>query len=371
MITSIESRLRRIRAATLALAPAVILATGFNSPVRAQGTVTNPTVTGFVQAGWSGQVSNDPHGLLPESSLAPSVGHSFRLVQGRLYFRGNVDDRVGYAIQGNFAGVFSLLTAYMTYKLDDELTLMGGQMLKPFGRDRTRPRHLLQSFNRTYASTQIANTLRYGNWDVGAMARLTLSEGGTLSAGVFNGRGSGQTVDNDTGKSMVGRIVLPFGSFSAGASASMLHMNTHPVVGVLPSDDRNHFAWGLDGAIGSDDFSLEGELLSASDWINYNAATGESPTLTGIAVTGRLDIAPLLGSRSTELVVRLERLDPDGDTNDDELLLIVPTLNLAISDAARFQIGVIYESPGDAAATSAPTRDAGLTAVILWQVNFF
>lgn len=365
MITSIESRLRRIRAATLALVPAGILATGFNSPVRAQGTVTNPTVTGFVQAGWSGQVSNDPHGLLPESSLAPSVGHSFRLVQGRLYFRGNVDDRVGYAIQGNFAGGFSLLTAYMTYKLNDDLILMGGQMLKPFGRDRTRPRHLLQSFNRSYSSFQIANTLRYGNWDVGAMARLTLSEGGTLSAGMFNGRGSGPTVDNDTGKSMVGRIVLPFGNFSVGASANMLHMNT------LPSNDRNHFAWGLDGAIGSDNFSLEGELLSASDWFNYNPATGESPTLTGITVTGRIGIAPLLGSRSTELVVRLERLDPDSDTSNDELLFIIPTLNLAISDAARFQIGVIYESLGYAASTSAPTRDAGLTAVILWQVNFF
>jgi hypothetical protein len=319
----------------------------------------------LVQAGWSGQLSKDPHGLLPESSLAPSVGHTFRLVQGRLYFRGNVDDRVGYAIQGNFAGGFSLLTAYMTYKLDDELTLTGGQMLKPFGRDRTRARHLLQSFNRTYASSQIVNTLRYGHWDVGAMARLTLSEGGTLSAGVFNGRGAGPTADNDTGKNMVGRIVMPIGALNVGASASLLHLNT------LPADDRDHFAWGLDGAIGSGSFSLEGELLSASDWFNYDPVTGDSPTQTGIALTGRLDIAPLLGSRNTELVVRLERFDPDGDTSDDEVLFIVPNLNLTVSDAARFQIGVIYEAPGDAAATSAPTRDAGLTGVVLWQVNFF
>jgi hypothetical protein len=357
MKISSEPKSHRHLGAALAVLSASVLVAGFNTPALAQQ--ANPTVTGFVQAGWSGQLSENPYGLLPESSLAPEVGHTFRLVQGRLYFRGTVDDRVGYAIQGNFAGGFSLLTAYMTYKLNDDLTLMGGQMLKPFGRDRTRARHLLQSFNRTVSSSQIVNALRYGHWDVGAMARLTLSEGGTLSAGVFNGRGSGPTADNDTGKNMVGRFVLPLGSLNVGVSASMLHLNT------LPSDDRNQFAWGLDGALGSDSFSLEGELLSAADWANYNVGTGESPTQTGIALTGKLAIAPMLGSRSTELVVRLERFDPDGDADDDEWLLIVPNLNLVVSDAARFQIGVIYESPADSA------LDPGITGVVLWQVNFF
>ena len=329
------------------------------SGASAQGVGTSPGITGFVQAGLNGAIVEAPYGTLPIVPNSSAVDYTFQLVQARLYFRGSVDDRIGYAIQGNFAGGFSLLTAYMTYRLNDSVTLYGGQMLKPFGQDRTRPRHLLRSLDRTYSSLLLVNGLLYGNWDTGAMAHIVLERGGTLSLGLFNGRGPGSTRDNDNGKNAVGRIVLPVGPLTVGGSVSFQHIST------IPKNGRDNLAWGVDLLLEREAFSLEGEVISASDWLFYDPISGETPTALGAALTGAFPIGPLFGARATEVVVRLERLDPDGDLIDDEFLLVVPNLNIAFSDAARLQVGAVYESP------AASGKKAALTGVLLWQVNFF
>jgi hypothetical protein len=321
---------------------------------------TSPTVTGFVQAGFNAVISEDPYGLLPVVRPANAdYSHSFQLIKARLYFRGEVDDRVGYDIRGEFAGGFSLLAAFATYRLSDRLTLYGGQMLKPFGQDRTRARHRLLSFDRTYSTIATVNGLGYGNWDVGAMARIALENGGSLAVGLFNGRGAGATRDNDTGKNVAGRIVLPVGSIDLGGSVSYQSIST------LPDEGRENLALGLDFLMQRDRFSLLGELLSASDWSNFDPVTGDSPTMLGAALTLSVPINPLFGARSTDLVIRIERVDRDIDAGDDEVLLVVPNLNLAVSDAGRFQLGLVYESPATA------NLDAALSGVLIWQVNFF
>lgn len=162
----------------LALAP---------SAARAQGSIPPPDINGFAQTGWHAQMSKDPypgyHGMTPPAAAA----HGFFLSQARLYFTGQVDDSFGYVIQTNLAGGTALLTAYLTWDLNREWQLRAGQMLKPFGRDRTRARHLLVTLDRSVGSNLLVSANNYGSWDVGAMVQYHPDGGMTFQGGCTTG----------------------------------------------------------------------------------------------------------------------------------------------------------------------------------------
>ena len=347
---SVDSALTVILATT-----AILMAAG---PAAAQ----SASVTGFVQTGYNTTIAGSPFGSLPIVPPAGGPDATFQVVQARVYVRGQVDDRFGYAVQSNFAGGFTLLTAYASWQISDRVSLQAGQMLKPFGQDRTIPRHQLSSFDRTMTTAQSVNTLGYGNWDIGAMARIALGRGGDVSIGAFNGRatGTGITRDNDEAKNMVARVRLPIGAggedngIALGLSLSSLRL------GNAPDGEKDHLAWGLDGRIERGGMALTGEAISAEDY------TGAQTIKTmGYAVTWEQQIAAMAGARTTQFALRLEQYDPDTDTNDDEMLMIVPNLNMSVSDAGRFQVGIVWENP------AAGGLDSAMSAVVLMQVNFF
>lgn len=125
--------------------------------------------------------------------------------------------------------------------------------------------------------------------------------------------------------------------------------------------DRSNLAWGVDALYTSGPLSLEGEILSA----DRHLVAPPALKARDFDLTGALDLSPLFGTQATQFVLRVEQYDPDTDTRDDEMLMVIPSLNLVITPASRIQVGIIHQAP------AASGMDAGTSGVVVWQVNFF
>ncbi len=318
-----------------------------------------PRATGFVQVGWNAPLQAEPQGSLPVIPDGAVAGHSFQLVQARFYLQGAVDERFGYDLRANFAGGFSLLAAYVTWQVKEDMVFQAGQMLKPFGRDRLRSRHRLLTFDRALSTFEIVKGRYYGHWDVGALLRFTLPQEDILQVGLFNGRGTGPVRDNDTGKNLVARYTRPFGPIELGVGYSLLHLST------LPTEARENQALGLDAVWTDGRHTLEVELLQADDWQGLDPVTGRTPTMQGFLLTGALALRPPAGTHAAELALRVERFRPDTRDSDLDRTLVVPNLNLWITPAARLQLGFVHER------SNGVGIDPATSAVALLQANFF
>jgi len=327
------------------------------SRAGAQG-ITAGTLTGFVQVGWNARVAGSPSGDLPITPIGDRTAHTFQIVQARIYLLGKVDERFGYTIQTNCAGGFALLTAFLSWQLRENLLIQAGQMLKPFGRDRTRSRHLLLTFDRSVSSFRFLKDLYYGHFDVGVMARITLPQRDLLQVGLFNGRGPGPVRDDDTGKNLILRYTRPFGALELGGGVSLLQLSN------LPAGGRRNLCWGVDALWTDGRRTLEFELLLADDWRHFDPVGVHTPAAAGVVLTGVLPLRPPAGTRAAELVLRLERFRPDSSTGRTDVTWLIPTLNLRLTSAARLQAGLVHEHP------SADGEQPATSAVLLMQVNF-
>ncbi|MFO7768147.1 MAG: porin [bacterium] len=325
--------------------------------------VPPPDITGFVQGGIHARVGGElerDRALGSISMLPPAdVESGFFLSKARLYFRGGVDERFGYTIQTDLAGGPSILTAYATARLSEGLRIQAGQMLKPFGRDRQRARHRLLSLDRSMGSFALVSRLLYGGWDLGAMVSAG-SAATRLRTGLFNGRAPGVTADDDEGKNAVARLDLsPGEGLEAGVNVSYLHLST------LAPDRRGNLAWGADFLLDTGPLTLEGELLSADDHDAPPGTTGGPPRMLDILLTAAVEGPDLAGMGGTRLVLRVERLDPDISTDDDHMIMVLPSVDAATSASTRLQFGVVRQEPAGTG------REAGTAVILLWQVNYF
>ena len=328
--------------------------------VSAQPIGTQPDINVFIRAGWNTQILNDPTGFLSVEPPGADVSHSFHLAHARLYLHGMLDDRIGYDIKTDLVAGSSLLVASMNLKVDENLVLTGGRLLKPFGRDRSHSRHLLTSLDWSVATNRAVRALRYGFFDTGVMLSLNGEQGFSLRGGLFNGTGPGTLSDTDTGKNFVMRTTLPVGNLEIGANISWLHLGRS-----MPIKGRDNLAWGVDALFTVGDVKLEGEVIRADDWTSFDTVTGNAPGLWTATLTGSVPLPRLSDLPATELVVRLERFDQNDDVEMDEWYFVVPNLNLSISRSSRFQVGLICAIPANDA------FDPGVSGVLLWQVTFF
>ncbi len=129
-------------------------------------------------------------------------------------------------------------------------------------------------------------------------------------------------------------------------------------------------AYGVDGLYASGPLTVEFEVMMADRWMDQTAAPpipDITPALKSqdYGVTFAYDLGPLFGAQSSQFVLRAEQYDPDTDTDDDELMALIPGLNVSVSDVSRFQFGIVHQAP------SAPGLDASQSFVMMWQVNFF
>ena len=152
---------------TVALLTAVLLLLAGSA--RAQSTAGEPDLNGFIITAWNTQLLNNPSGFLPVEPPGADVSHTFQLLNARVYLCGRLDDRIGYDFKTELSSGLALLTAFVTYRIDDRLTVAAGRMLKPFGRERMLPQHLLPTLTRSVTTIQAAHNLRYGKFDVGAL----------------------------------------------------------------------------------------------------------------------------------------------------------------------------------------------------------
>ncbi len=340
------------------LATAILLA-GPPTAIRAQTETALPSISGFIQAGFSANLVETALGSLPTMPAAGSES-SFHLHQARIYLQGSLEGGLGYTVQTNLAGGFSLLTAYLSYRPVDGFEIRAGQLLKPFGRDRLRPVHRLMALNRTVSTLQVVKGLHYGHYDIGVM--VTATPGPTLQAGVFNGNGAatGTVRDDDTGKNIVARCTIPLGSLELGADVSLLRLGPD-----MPAEGRNNLAWGIDAAGEVRGIRFEVEMICAGNWTRYSSVTGTAPKMWTAAATCLVPLPGTDHGRLRELVIRAERLDPSDTMERDEVLYITPNLNLPVSEASRLQVGLQYEAPQAEGARNA------LSFALLWQVDFF
>ncbi len=222
-------RPRSRRTITILALTALLAVITPTAQTSAQTTMSAPSITGFIQTGFHAQLANDPYSaftsVIPPD---PDVGHGFFLNNARLYFGGSVGEGFSYSVKTELrAGFSGVLSAQIMWQVADDWTLTAGQMLKPFGRDRTRAKHRLLTFDRSMASTQLVNGNRYGSWDVGAMA-IYQGDGVAAQVGLFNGEPAGAVDDVDSGKNLVGRVTFPLGGLEVGANASFMHDSTPP-----------------------------------------------------------------------------------------------------------------------------------------------
>ena len=346
---------RRSRAA---LSVALLLLSA--GSLQAQSTVPEPDLDGFLIAGWNTRVLNVPAGFLPVEPPNAGVGHTFQVMNARIYLRGQVDERFGYDFKTELSNGFNLLMGFVTWKVDDRLTVSAGKLLKPFNRDRLLPQHTLKSLTRTVTTLQVSHTLQYGFVDTGVMLSFRSESGFTFRTGLFNAAGAGAVRDTDTGKNLVVRTTLPLGSLEIGANASWIHLG-HTV----PSGGRDNLALGIDALLSVGSLTLEGEIIRADAWNRQNPVTNESPGLWSASLTGALPLPRPAGAPGTELVLRLERLDPDEDIEQDEWFFLVPSLNLSLSSASRLMAGLVTSLP------MADNLDPSVSGVVQWRVIFF
>jgi hypothetical protein len=330
------------------------------SSTPAQTTGGEPDLSGFIITGWNSRLLNEPAGFLSVEPPAADVGHSFFLSQARVYLHGELDERITYNLKTSLVGGLSLLVADLTWRVDENLTLTGGRVLKPFGRDRSYPRHLLKALDWAVATLQVGRDLRYGFFDTGLMFSFTGERGFGLKGGIFNGAGMGATKDTDTGKNVVARAVLPVGALEVGAGISWLHLGQG-----MPQEGRDNLAWGIDAGLRFGGLIFEGEVMRADDWSSFDPVTMRSPGMWTATVTGVIPLPRPSGSPATELVVRVERFDLNEDVEQDEWYFLAPNLNISISRSSRLQAGLIASLPLD------DRLEAAISGVVLWQANFF
>lgn len=144
------------------------------------------------------------------------VNNSFDLKRVRFATTAIISDRTQVNILLNLADFKSdpknkvLENAYISYKINDYLSLIGGQFRPAFGLENTFPIDVIKSIDFSNQYTEFGNN-GWESFQVGA-GLTGKYEGGKMPISyaltVFNGNGRNQIEDKDNGKQVTGRVVL-------------------------------------------------------------------------------------------------------------------------------------------------------------------
>jgi phosphate-selective porin len=155
--------------------------------------------------------------------------NSFDIRRARLDFRGNVTKKLDYRIYMDFATNAPKLTdAYLTWKMNDYLSLQAGQYKIPFSLENPYNPNALEVIDNSVVISNLVNySSNYGisanGRDVGLMltGNLLRREGFSMinySVGVFNGSGINNT-DENRSKDFSGILTFnPFKNLSLAVS---------------------------------------------------------------------------------------------------------------------------------------------------------
>jgi hypothetical protein len=266
---------------------------------------------------------------------------SFQLRRFNLALDGEVTGNVGFRGEFRLDGAnksYGTDDAYLWWRANDLLGLKGGKLKRPFSQEALQSSHSLSTVERGELYHDfLANTNGYADYDLGLIAYGAFAEQGVqvgYEVGVFNGKQSEkdyadqQDVKTDAGflaKDVVARLtVSPIRPLKLEAAVS--------TKAVDDKSDPNSFAYAANTAfeVGAD-LALGHLRLLGEASLGDNHQGKDSLILSGSSEFFAFYAAGIWhedyrGGRASELVLKLEGLDPDfgwktdsGKPNDGKL----------------------------------------------------
>lgn len=342
-----------------------------------------------------------------DSSLSyePSrVGNGFEVRRLRLQADVRMGEYISFLIMPSFEnGALRMRDAYLRLKLAPALTLSVGQEKSPFQRYELISANNLSSLERGLRNLRLSgreglNDLLMANGyisqDVGAFAEVSLvRERVQLRAGVQNGsRESSADVNN--AKSAFGRATLVATRAADGAPrlqvGASLASRDRAVCAVCigtiafaADSAKRTIAWGVDFEWGGfrpglhviGDFA-GGDNVRLANRVNVGRNTGNVRTTADTAIA-KFRGASIIASwrfgngressrvRWIEPTLRVDWLDPDADTADDEGLLLTPALALFFANTVVMRAGLdLYRY------TEAGAQRTATEIRLSWEASF-
>ena len=219
-----------------------------------------------------------------------------------------------------------LLDAFVDLQVAPWLTIRAGQYKKPFANVRLIGFGKLKTFNRGMLDEIIANTLRFGDRDMGLLAFGKLPGQLSYSLGLFNG--AGRNPENDPGKNGVARLQWkPSKLFSTGVNGSAL-------IGVTKDgspEQSTALAAGWDAQLTMSRLVAHAEVLWAQD------TRGEGSDVLGAHLLLETTI-PLGETFVLRPLVRGELFDSNLFDEKDLAYSVLAGLNLHVGKLVRIML---------------------------------
>ena len=268
------------------------------------------------------------------------VTSSFLVRRARIYLTSTVAPNIKGRVQVNAVpDKVEALEAYFQWKpfaTAPAYAFSGGMFKKPFGyQEYVLSSSNLNLIDRTYTNEFMEKDLLATAYDVGAMATADLGEYDVplmLWAGVFNGTGKGKKADTNSGKQVVVRAEgVPLTGLTLGASGVLDRVG--------PKDGaESYIVWGGDARFEKSGFLVAVEAMGGDNYEGMmTSPVADVPSFLGAYVEG-IYRAP----SGWEPGFRLERFDPDTDTDNDGRMLVTGQVARSFSPNFRWQINVIH-----------------------------
>lgn len=258
--------------------------------------------------------------------------NTFRIPNARLKVSGELDNNFGYVLQADVARSPSLLDANISYAFSDEFSVTTGAMKPKISAEFLTPTSSTDFINRSRIVSALVQ-----NRDVGVLANAVLTEGLTVSGGIFNGRNQNLS-NNDNEFYYTGRIEADSeigrdARIQIGGNIGHGQENGTSIGnGSLPLINGTRTIYGGDIRLEVQRFLLSGEFLGAT--LEYNSGTEDE--VLGFHITG--------GYWATDQLQFLVRLDHIESRElsvtqfSEPLDLVYGGINYNFTDAASFQL---------------------------------
>lgn len=258
--------------------------------------------------------------------------NTLRVPNARLKVSGELDNNFGYVLQMDVTGSPALLDAIISYRFSDSFSLQTGAMKPLLGGEFRLSPVQIDFINRSRIVSVLAQKR-----DIGVVANAVLTEGLTLSGGVYNGTSPNVGNNNNEfyfnarmeANSEIGRdarlqIALN-GAYGEENGTSIGN-------GMLPTINGSRLIYGGDFRVEYSRFMLSGEFLGAQ--LEYGPGTEDD--ILGFHITG--------GVNATDDLQFLVRLDHIESSNLPEAVfplpvdLILGAIDYRFTESARFRL---------------------------------
>jgi phosphate-selective porin len=336
------------------------------SKEKGQSIEFKPKISGYIE-GWYRYNYSD---LSNQTVSAKKVNNEFRVRRARIDVKGNINEEVGYRVNGNFDGPspasesasVKLWDGYINYKFHPLASITFGQFKYPFtleGLESTRDRIPVL---RAESINEIAGKLGTqggGFRDIGVQVSGRYEKALDLkyAVAVINGSGINKG-DNNNAKDFVGRIIFsPIEELTLGVSGYSGKGQDESV----QTFEVNETAYGVEGEyiLKGSGLSLRGEYLAA-DWENWNVITnsaekGREQKPNGWYLQAAYEPIPSL---NLQFMARYEDFERDSNTPDSHLKTTTMGATYYIKDKTRITVNYLIRKADVNSVVTAQETDA-------------